>query len=74
MPVAQEEGIAIFGATTAGEFIDGVVQEGSIVVMLLDLDPSFFKIHFAEIGEGNLRQIAQAIGTIGKNSFDNPAF
>ncbi|MBD0352110.1 MAG: hypothetical protein ICV65_13230, partial [Flavisolibacter sp.] len=70
----DEQGVAIFGATTAGEFIDGEVEEGSIVMMLLNLDPSFFKIHFAEIGEGDLRQIAQAIGATGKNSFDNPAF
>ncbi|MBD0287181.1 MAG: FIST C-terminal domain-containing protein [Flavisolibacter sp.] len=70
----DEQCVAIFGATTAGEFIDGEVEEGSIVMMLLNLDPSFFKIHFAEIGEGDLRQIAQAIGATGKNSFDNPAF
>ena len=44
----DEKGIQIFGATTAGEFIDGEIEEGSIVIMLLDMDPAFFKIAFLE--------------------------
>jgi len=34
----DEKGIQVFGATTAGEFIDGEIEEGSIVIMLLDMD------------------------------------
>jgi hypothetical protein len=30
-----EKGIQIFGATTAGEFIDGEIEKGSIVMLLL---------------------------------------
>ena len=33
----DEQGIAIFGATSAGEFIDGEIEEQSAVIMLLDL-------------------------------------
>lgn len=32
----DEKGIQIFGATTAGEFIDGEIEDGSIVMLLLD--------------------------------------
>ncbi|MEO7263811.1 MAG: FIST N-terminal domain-containing protein, partial [Ferruginibacter sp.] len=44
----DEKGIQIFGATTAGEFIDGEIEAGSIVMMLLDMDPTYFKIEFLE--------------------------
>ena len=36
----DEKGIQIFGATTAGEFIDGEIEAGSIVMMLLDMNPA----------------------------------
>ncbi|MCB9249343.1 MAG: hypothetical protein H6613_12760 [Ignavibacteriales bacterium] len=39
--ILDNEGIRIFGATTGGEFIDGVVDEESIAIMLLDMNPLF---------------------------------
>ena len=44
----DDKGIQIFGATTAGEFMDGEIEEGSIVIMLLDMNPAYFKIEFLE--------------------------
>ncbi len=38
----DEKGIQIFGATTAGEFIDGEIKGGSIVMMLLEHESSLF--------------------------------
>lgn len=70
----DKKGIAIFGATTAGEFIDGEIGEGSIVMMLLDIKPSLFKIRFEEIGDNNLEELAKKIGNDGKQAFANPAF
>ena len=66
--------IAIFGATTAGEFIDGDIEEGSIVVMLLDINPKHFKLEFLEISQETTLEDAKRLGALGKKAFANPAF
>lgn len=65
--------IQIFGATTAGEFIDGDIEEGSIVILLLDMDPAYFKLAFIEIDPNNVLEGAQKMGAIAKETFHNPA-
>ncbi len=72
--IFNKQGIAIFGATTAGEFIDGNIEEGSIVVMLLDMNTDYFKIEFLETGEQTTLEDAKKLGGIGKVTFTNPAF
>jgi hypothetical protein len=69
----DEKGIQIFGATTAGEFIDGDIEEGSTVVLLLDLNPAYFKIEFQEINLQSAVEDAKNLGVIGKKTFRNPA-
>ncbi len=66
-------GIQIFGATTAGEFIDGDIGEGGIVMMLLDIDPAYFKLEFIEINQQSALEDAEKLGVIGKKIFKNPA-
>ena len=70
----DEQGIAIFGATSAGEFIDGEIEEQSTVIMLLDLNPQYFKLAYEETGEGSTRDAAKKIGALGKATFRKPAF
>lgn len=70
----DEKGIQIFGATTAGEFIDGDIEEGSIVMMLLDMNPAYFKIAFLETSQDTAIKDANKLGIIGKETFGNPAF
>ncbi len=70
----DNKGIAIFGATTSGEFIDGETEEGSIVIMLLDINPDDFKLVFMETGEQTTLENATQIGLVGKKTFTNPAF
>lgn len=70
----DEKDIEIFGATTAGEFIDGDIEEGSIVIMLLDINYEYFKLVFLETGEQSTFENAKQLGRIGKNTFKNPAF
>lgn len=67
------QSVQIFGATTAGEFTDGDIENGSIVVMLLDMNPSFFKLEFLETSEETAFETAKKLGHIGKESFTNPA-
>jgi len=69
----DEKDIQIFGATTAGEFIDGDIEEGSIVMMLLDIDPAYFKLEFLEINGQDATGDAKKLGVIGKETFKNPA-
>ncbi len=70
----DEKGIQIFGATTAGEFIDGEIEEGSIVMMLLDMNPAYFKMEFLETSPETALEDAKKLGVTGKETFNNPAF
>ncbi len=65
--------IQIYGATTAGEFIDGDIEEGSIVILLIDMDPAYFKLAFIEIDPNNALEDAKKLGAIAKESFNNAA-
>ncbi len=66
--------IQIFGATTSGEFIDGEIEEGSCVIMLMDMNPEYFRIVFSETGKHTTLENAIQLGIEGKNTFSNPAF
>jgi len=70
----DNEGIQIFGATTAGEFISSDIEEESIVIMLLDMHPSGFKIEFLETEDRYAFDIAKQLGEEGKKTFKNAAF
>jgi hypothetical protein len=70
----DQKGIQIFGATTAGEFIDGEIEAGSIVMMLLDMNPAYFKIKFLETSQETALADANKLGITGKEIFTNPAF
>jgi hypothetical protein len=70
----EENSIQIFGATTAGEFIDGEIEEGSIVMLLLDMNPAYFKIEFLETSQETAFDDATKLGIIGKETFAKPAF
>jgi len=68
------EEIQIFGATSSGEFISSEIEEESIVIMLLDIHPSYFKLMFLEAGEHSEFEIAKQLGEEGKKTFANAAF
>lgn len=70
----DDEDIVIFGATTSGEFISGEIEEGSIVIMLLDVNPDYFKVLFLETGGKTSLENAKQLGIEGKDIFTNPAF
>lgn len=70
----HNEGISIFGATTSGEFISSEMSEGGIAVMLLDINPDYFKILFFETADSSALEISKQLGIEGKKIFHNPAF
>ena len=72
--ILDKEQIAIFGVTTAGEFIDGNIGEESTAIMLMEIDRASFKILFEDVGTRSTRNVANFIGQTGLNIFSNPAF
>jgi hypothetical protein len=72
--IFDHAGIQIFGSTSSGEFISSEIEEGSIVVMLLAMDPSYFKLLFLEAGDHSEYEIAKQLGKEGKTTFANAAF
>lgn len=70
----DEKGIAIFGATTNGEFIDENHSKHSTAILLLDMNPEHFRVLFAEYPEKNYRKVAAGIAKSAKQLFANPAF
>ena len=72
--VLNKKEMTVFGATTAGEFIDGDIEEGSIVTMLLDMNPAYFRLEFLETSTETTLEDAKKLGIIGKETFTNPAF
>ena len=69
-----KNGIQVFGVSAFGQFIDKDHDKDSIAVLLLELNPEYFKIEFLETGTGSTKEIAKAIGEIGKKAFAKPAF
>ena len=67
-------GIAIFGATTSGEFIDEVIEKGTVVMLLLDIKTEYFKIYFNEFHGKNYRETARGIAEKAQGKFPKPAF
>ena len=65
--------IQIFGATTSGEFLDGDIENGSAVIMLLDMNPSYFKIEFVETTQNTTKEDAKRIGGSAREAYTNPA-
>jgi hypothetical protein len=70
----NENGIAVFGATTSAEFTEAGVEIEGIAVLLLDINPAYFKIVIKDFGTGSVYESASEIGEFGKNTFANPAF
>lgn len=70
----DHEGISIFGSTTSGEFINKEIGEGSLAIMLLDMNPAYFKILFFETADSSVFDASKQLGMEGKKVFSNPAF
>jgi hypothetical protein len=72
--ILDAHGIAIFGATTSGEFIDEVTEKGTVVMLLLDMKKDHFQIYLEDFPEKNYRETASGIAKRAKAKFTKPAF
>lgn len=70
----SENNIDIIGATSSVEFTDGYQDEGSIVMLLLDINKSFYSIIFECIGENNINDSATQLARAALQKFKNPSF
>lgn len=70
----DEKSIAIYGATTGGEFIDATTEEGSIAILLLQVNPDYFFIQFAELKSKVERNITKMLCEEALKKFKRPAF
>lgn len=70
----QREGIQVIGATSSGEFVEGHESKEGIVAMLLDLDPSSYRIILREIGDGSLKEAAEDLLGQAQGAFAKPSF
>ena len=70
----DNDGIAIFGATTFAEFTEQDAENKGIAVLLLDINPAYFKIVLKDNEEGEGYETGCHIGETGKMTFANPAF
>jgi len=70
----DDAGIAVFGCTTNGEFIDEITEKGSVAILLLDVNKNYFQIYFEEYPEKNYREITNRIARKAKETFATPAF
>lgn len=72
--ILHNEGIDILGATSCGEFINGYQDEGSTVILLLNLHPESYTILFEDIGDRNLSDVATQLAKAALQKFKRPAF
>jgi hypothetical protein len=70
----DEHAISIYGGSTHGEFIDENLQQGTIAVLLMDMNAANFFIQYSKLDSGKEKEIAFQLGTEAVNRFSNPAF
>ena len=70
----DSKNIDVFGATSCGEFINGLQSEGEIVMLLLELSKDHYKILFEDSTDKNLEKTASNLAKAALKPFSNPSF
>jgi len=72
-----EKNIKIFGSSSGTNFSEGDVQQGqsgAVVMLLLNLDPKYFRLEIRGAGAGTTIEKAEQIAKSGLAAFKKPAF
>ncbi len=72
--VLDDAEIAIYGATTNGEFIDEEIGKNTIAILLLDINRDYFMVMFDEYPDKNYKDITQGMARKALEKFKTPAF
>ena len=70
----DDAGIAIFGASTNGEFIDEDSTMGGSAILLMDMNPANFALLFEEYPDKNYQEKAVIMAKKALERFPKPAF
>lgn len=70
----DKEGIVIFGASTSAEFTEQAAETTGIAVLLLDINPAYFRIVLKDNVKGAGYELGCHIGEAGAKTFADPAF
>jgi len=65
--------IDLFGATSCGEFVNGIQSEGGVAGLLLELSPDSYKIILGDIGENSMETTVKEISDAALQKFKNPS-
>lgn len=71
-----DRGIDVWGGTTYGEFVEGEWDfgQGSVVVLLLDLDPASYRFFQGDLEAGTEKTVAESLARQVLDWVDNPVF
>jgi len=70
----DEAGIAVFGSTTNGEFIDEEPESKSVAILLLDINKDYFRIYTGDFQSDNYRGTSKSIAQTANKEFEQVAF
>lgn len=65
--------IDVFGATSCGEFINGVQTVGKIAVLLLEISKAQYTILFKAVGDSSLEEAVSSLAHTALQQFTNPS-
>lgn len=68
------KGIDVFGATSAGEFIDGHESQGETAILLLNISKAHYRLSFYDTKHKEVALVAKAAAGKAVQTFSNPAF
>jgi len=69
----DSKNIEVFGATSCGEFINGIQTVGKIAILLLGLSKSHYTIQFEDIGARSLEEAVSSLAHTALQQFSNPS-
>jgi len=71
--ILHKKDIDILGANSCGEFINGYRDEGSVVILLLNVNPDYYTILFEDIGDRKISEAAEHFAQTALEQFKEPA-
>jgi len=71
--IMDAKNIAVFGATSCGEFINGYETEGEIAILLLELAKEHYSILFENMKDGDMDNAVSKLANNALKQFSNPS-
>ena len=74
MSLMRSHDIEVFGAFSAGEFTEEGMQDDGISILLLDINPEYFRLKIFDLESISTIDASRKIGEAGIKYFTNPGF